>query len=447
MPIDIPSRKSVSRSLQTYIRSELPELDPTPERRSKIGALAKSVASAMHDWYVALKDYADKQPFPQTATGKFLTQGWWRDITKLDPLPASAARGTVVFRGVSGAVIPAQTVLQANGVQFRTETATTVSLQTVNASSLTFDVSRGLAVFQADQPHLLATGISVEISGAAPAEFNGTFTITASGDSEFTYAPTAAPAIQSANGNPVFTAIYGACVVSATDVGELTNISAGGTAAVTGSIVGVDPTALVCFGGLSGGTDVETPEAYRSRVLKALGTDFGMFTGDEIEIVARTVPGVTRVWVKKATLGGTNGVQEGQVKIAFVRDGEVNIFPTSAEVIAVRDKITTLLVPAHTSPDDVFVMSPIARPTNVRLSIVPDTVSMRAAIIDGLRQYFEEQADYEKTVNVVDLHCVARSVIDPVSRTKLTSYSIAEPTIDVTMAANELPTLGTVVFE
>ena len=72
----------------------LPNLDPTPARRSKIGAWVKSLASALFDWYVALKDYGDHEPFPQTARGDFLYNGWWRPLTKLNPIPAAPSRGS-----------------------------------------------------------------------------------------------------------------------------------------------------------------------------------------------------------------------------------------------------------------------------------------------------------------------------------------------------------------
>lgn len=447
MPLQIPARKDVSNTLETYVRGELPTLDPTPKRRSKIGGWVKSLAGSLFDWYVALKDYADHEPFPQTARGDFLMKGWWRDITKLNPIAAAPSRGIIAITGTSGTAIPAMTEFQGNGFTYKTDSAVTILPQSIRPDTLIYDSGSGLCVAEFTEPHFLAVGMSITVSGAAQSDYNGTFGVVSIGDDlEVAYKPASAPGTTPATGSPLIAATWAAATVTAQTVGMQTNIGNGGTLALVTSISGVDTTAIATFGGVSGGTDDEKEDAYRLRILKALGTDFGAFTGDEIEIVARTVAGVTRVWVKRATLGGTNGVYEGQVKVAFMRDGDTNPFPTTQEVNDVKAKIIANCMTSNTAEDDVIVRAPIRHDINVSVSITPDSTAMRSAVKAALTQFFGEAVDYEKTVALIDLQCTLRGLIDPVTRARLTAFSVASPSADVTMADNEMPTLGTVTF-
>ena len=447
MPLSIPTRKGVSQSLQTYVRSELPNLDPTPDRRSKIGAWVKSLASALFDWYLALKDYADHDPFPQTARGQFLLNGWWRALTHLDPIAAAPARGMITLTGPAGTTIPAGTRLSGNGTTYTIDTATSVVAQTVTVASLSYDTIRNLCIVETSGAHQLATGLTITVTGASLAPYNGAFQITVTSDSELTYVPTTAPATTPAVGTIGVASVWASATVTASSTGAATNISGGGTLTVTDSIPGIASTAITTFGGISGGSNIETTEAYRARILKALGTDFGAFTGDEIELVARSVAGVTSVFVNKATLNGTNGVYEGQVKIAFLRDNDATIFPSAQNVADVKSVIVANIMTAHTAPEDVIVVSPIPRTVNFHfVSITPDTVSMRAAIRFQLMQFFAEAVSYETVIAALDYQCAIKSTYDSARRQALTAFTLDMPIGDIVTLTNELPVLGTVTF-
>jgi hypothetical protein len=204
MGLKIPARRDVVAALQSYVRTYLPELDPSTERRSYIGGKVKSLGSALHDWYVALKRYADNEPFPQTASRPFLLNGWWRDITKLNPNAAAPARGTVVLLGTTGTIIDAGTLLDANGVSYSMDRSATIVTQSLRAISLTRNGS--VAIFETSEPHHLATGMTVTISGATQAEYNGSFEITATADNELTYVITGTPATP-ATGTPLLSGV------------------------------------------------------------------------------------------------------------------------------------------------------------------------------------------------------------------------------------------------
>jgi uncharacterized phage protein gp47/JayE len=444
MPLNIPTRKGVSRSLDAYVRTELPSLDPTPERGSKISGWAKSLASALFDWYVALKDYADHEPFPQTARGEFLRNGWWRPLTKLDPIPAAPARGTVAVIGAAGTVIPAGTRFSANGVTFVSEAAVSIVTQPISVASMVFDGTQ--VIVETTGAHLLATGMSVVVSGASPAQFNGTVTVSVTAENELTYRPTTAPLVGPATGGTIL-ATWAAVTVEADALGRGTNVSSGGTLQLLDTISGVGSSPRATFGGIQGGADAETAEAYRARILAALGTDYGAFTGDEIEQVARTVPGVTRVWVTKATLFGANGVNEGQVRVAFLRDNDADPFPSAQEVADVKRAIVNTCMTAHTAEEDIIVQSPTRRPIDFTFgSITPDTVGMRAAIRAQLGQLFREGVDYGRPVTVDEYRCAIKAAYDSGRRQGLASFALAAPTGDIAVSGTELPVLGAVTF-
>lgn len=445
MPLQIPNRQRVVAGLQGYSREALPELDPSTSRRSFIGGLIKSVASALHDWYVALKRYADNEPFPQRASSPFLRNGWWRDVTKLAPYDASPATGRVVITGTDGTIIPAGTEMVGSNVAYRVETSTAIVAQSLNAASLTR--SGSTAIFETTGEHFLASGMSVTISGATQTDYNGTRTITVTAANEFTFDLGDVTPATPATGTPVASATWAVAEIIADQTGQATNLDAGSTLSISNPPSGADAQAVVTFGEIGGGSDAETTESYRSRILKALGTDFGMFTADEIEIVAKSVPGVTRVWVRKATLDGTNGVYDGQVKIAFMRDLDANPYPSSSEVEVVREKIHDMIMPANTAPEDVMVASPDKMEVDIEIdSLVPNTASMRRAVVARLEQFFGESVEYATDIPRDAILCAIRETYDREGRAKVSSFTLSAPSVDVTVGANELPALGEVTF-
>lgn len=444
MSLSIPSRREIVAALQSYVRADLPELDPTTGRRSFIGGLVKSLGSALHDFYVKLKRYADSEPFPQTASKPFLMAGWWRDITKLDPNPAAAAAGRVVITGTSGTILDAGSGISGSGADYTTTQSAVVVTQSLVASSLTR--SGTTAIFETGEPHYLASGMTVTISGATQTEYNVTAVITVTAANELTFQVAGSP-VTPATGTPKLSASWANVDIVCTTAGPNGNVDAGQSLSIDSPPAGLATEARVTFGAIAGGTDAESVEAYRARVLKALGTDFGTFTGDEIEIIAKSVPGVTRVFVRKATLDASNGVAEGQVRVAFMRDGDANPFPSAQEVTTVKDKILLLAMPAHTAGEDVIVESPTPLPVAVTFtSITPNTASMRRAIQAKLAQFFREGVAFGATVTEDEYRCAIKDTYDREAGTALRAFALSTPTGDIAVAANEMPTLGTITF-
>ncbi|MDX2308090.1 MAG: baseplate J/gp47 family protein [Hyphomicrobium sp.] len=443
MGLQIPDRAAVVATLATYVRAFVPGLDPSTSRRSYIGGKVKSLGSALHDWYVALKKYADHEPHPQTATEDFFAAGWWIAITKLPRNAAAGARGRAVFTGTNGTLIPDGLALNANGQAYTVDAASAVVTQSLVIQSLTR--SGTTAIAETSEPHYLATGMTVAISGATQSAYNVTAPITVTADNEFTYTVAGSPTTP-ATGSPILSGTWGTADISADVLGPAGNIDGGGSLSIPVPPPGLDATVRVTFGGIAGGTNEEDLEEWRERVLKALGTDFGAFTADEIEIVARQVAGVTRVWVVKATLLGSNGVNEGQVKVAFMRDGDADPFPSSTEVATVKAAIVDQIMTAHTAEEDVIVLSPTPLAVNIAVTLVPNTASMRAAVEARLQQMFLEVATFGQNLPLDAIRCAIHGTYDAQSRTTLKSFTLTTPSANVTVGANELPRLGTITW-
>lgn len=447
MPIEIPSRQDTTGALQAYVRAALPDLDPTVTgRRGFIGGLVKSLASALHDWYVKLKRYGDREPFPQTATGQFLTNGWWADITGLTRNAAAAAQGRVVITGTAGTILPAGATLEASGRAYTTDASAAVVAQWLILASLTRSGTTAIAETASD--HYLASGMTVTIAGADQAEYNGSVVITVTADNEFTYAVSGSPASPATTATSLTVAgAWGNALITAEATGAETNLDAAQSLVIDSPPTGLDGVAIVTFGAIGGGTDLEDLEDYRERVLEALGTDFGLFSAAEIKIVAKQIAGVTRVWVREATLDGTNGVYEGQCKIYFVRDDDANIFPSSSESAEVRDHIFATILPAHTAEEDVTVSAPVRLEVDFGFSaITPDTPSMRAAIRAALEQFFLEAVDLGEDISEDAYRCAIFAAYDSERRQALKSFTLSVPVGTITVANDELPVLGEITF-
>lgn len=452
MPIEITDEQSQVRQMQSNVRAELPNLDPSTEKASFITGLAIAFAKGVHHFMMALQDFANRQVHPQTATGSVLFRGWWTALTSIQRAPITAAQGYVIAIGEAGAIIPLDATFSANGLSYVTTASSTVLNQTVRASTLTF--SNGTAIFETVSSHGLASGQEFTISGALDEAYNGVFEITVTAENEFTYTPTSNPVVAAGSGT-LAAAAFAKVPVRCETSGQESNID-GGSITFDTAIEDVESSALVTFGGISGGTDLEEQEPFRERLLDALASTLGVFTADEIRDVVKNIPGVTRVWIRKAQIDPENGwPDEGQTKILFMRDDDANPFPSSQEVEAVRAELISKLLPAHSAEEDLIVIAP----TPVKIdfsfnSISPDSASMRLAITNQLDQFFEENigigADLPKRSHsdllIMDLNCAIKNTIDLETGQSLNSFDLATPSSDTTTDPDSLPTLGTVSF-
>lgn len=381
-----------------------------------------------------------KQLFPQTATDEYL-ESWasWFGITRKDPVKAE---GYVVFTGVTSTAIPISTLIQkADGTQYETQVASTISAQSIGISTLTRSGTTATATTSSN--HNLATGLSVTISGASQSEYNITATITVISNTQFTYTISGSPATP-ATGTILagFTSAY--VLVKASDYGVLGNSASGSQLNLVSPIIDVDDNCFVTYDGLSGGLDAESDDQLRVRLRDRCSNFTAPFTQSGLPVFIRErISGITRVWVQTATPSA------GYVTIYFTRDDDINIIPNSTQVNAVKSAIIdvdTGIKPANTPDSYVVVASPTPVSINVTFSALsPNTVAMQTAITEALTDYFKSSSvNVGGDITVNEISALIYGITDEDGNTP--TFTITTPSTTTAIADTELAILGTITY-
>ena len=221
--------------------------------------------------------------------------------------------------------------------------------------------------------------------------------------------------------------------VSAAKAGAASDAAAGTTLSFVSPVPGVDSTATVAAGGLTGGADEESDDALRARLLERLRQP--PHGGAELDYIrwAKEIAGVTRVWVFAQKFG------EGTVGVTFVRDDESPIIPDAAELQTVQDYIDD---PARRPvPAKVTVYGLTAVAQNFDIRVLPDTTAVRAAAQGELEDLLEREATPGGTIK-------ASRISEAISKAAgETSHTIIAPAGDITVATDEIAVPGTFTWE
>lgn len=450
MPLNYPQYDDLVSQIIAEYRRQLPQVDPTVEG-SWSGAFMKGTAALAQTVLLVIRDL-EIQLFPQTATDEFLDL--WGGYEGLERLTATQASGPIAITGTAGTIIPAGTLLSsATGLQYETLTSASIETGIDTLESLTRQGSIATATTSAS--HNLATGQSVTISGADQNDYNGTFSITVTSETEFQYTVTGSPTTP-ATGFIGYSVTFASVEVLSLDTGSDTNLSNGATLNFVSEITGADTTALVAFGGVTGGTDDEDEESYRARILLSRRSQAGVFTEDQIKLAALGVAGNTRAFVIKPTAtvcdAGTGFAGmlpiPGQVAVYILRDDDPDIIPSPAILATTKQAIIDNgKLPAHTSEVDVFVLAPDTVIVNFDfLAMDPDTTTMRTAVENQIRAFFADSVDFETDVTEASYLGAIQSTQDLQTGEFIKSFTLTNPLGDVTVGDGEIAIAGTVVF-
>lgn len=458
MPLIIPTSKEIDTQGQSYVRAEVPELSAIARRGSFVSGLTTSFFLSVHGLYRAFKRFADFEPWPQTASEGFFKIGWWLDITGLTRNQPSPAQGYCVITGTSGSIIAAGAALSSGGKSYTTDTAATVVSQSLAGTSSSTHPTIGR--FVTGSPHNLASGMTLTFSGCVDDSLNGTFAIRVVDATTIEYDLATELVGTPLQPNPRALGSWGNVRISATETGADSNLTSGAPITITSPPAGMDATARVTFDGLADGSALETLESWRARVLQGLATDFGTFSADEIRIVAKTVTGVTRVFVRKpvryedwqnesqvinGVIVATGYPIEGRTRIAFLRENDADPIPSAAEVEQVRAKIHSVLLPAHMLPEDCEVLAPQRYGLQVRfLSLTPDTPGMRVSVRNHLLEFLAAKGSWGGVLQIEDLRCAIREAYDEDTGRGLDRFELDTPTLDITLPVDAYPVLASI---
>lgn len=220
--------------------------------------------------------------------------------------------------------------------------------------------------------------------------------------------------------------------VTASEAGADGNTAAAATLSLVSPIAGVQGTATVGAGTLSGGADDETPESLLTRLLQRVQNPPEGGADHDYERWALERPGVTRAWIYRAWLGA------GTVGIAFVYDDRADIIPTEQDV---ADMQAYLEAPSRgPSTADIIAFAPVPDPIDPDITLTPDTESIRAAVIAELKDFLRRDA---KPGGTLRLSRIGEAISIAAGEDYHTLNSPAET---ITAAAGHMPVLGDVTW-
>lgn len=420
--------KSIFTDLANDVKNLINKSNPF-KLRSLTKAILTAFAGKLWHYYSQIQELID-QNFDDTRTGTYLVrEASDYGITKKE---ATVATGQISVTGTPGTVIPDLTKFNFNDLVYKVDGNTTITNKT-KAVNINYDTGVVTVVFTDD--HNLGTGQELTISGATPAELNGTFEVSVINAQTLQYeagvAGTGATTGNASYDNAV-------CTVNSEDYGEESNRESGEELDIGTGIVGVDSQAVVTYNGIIGGTDEEDEEELRSRLQQRKKNPASFFNESQVESILRENVLVDRVFIDRVT------PSVGFAQIYFVK--EDNEIPSSAEVNEVKDYFEPYL-PINDDYSNIGLQAPTALTTNFNfVSIDPDTPTMQTAIEDNLDAFFKDKTEVGKTITEEVYRGVIINTVDPDSLTPLNNFNLITPVGDIAPTTGELPVLGTVTF-
>ncbi|MBN9093018.1 baseplate J/gp47 family protein [Pandoraea pnomenusa] len=218
--------------------------------------------------------------------------------------------------------------------------------------------------------------------------------------------------------------------LAAVDEGVLGNLDEGTELTSVSPIEGVSDKAYVGEGGISGGTDIESIESLRARVVRTYRVVPRGGKPDDYVTWALEVPGITRAWCVRNFLGA------GTVGVYIMRDGDADPFPTEEQC----DVVAAYIEAQRPTCPEVYVMAPKNRPVPMTIDLTPDTAEMRVAVTAALDEVFRAEADLG--VTLIRSHLTAAISGAPGED----DHKLLVPAENVECAVNELPTPGVITW-
>ena len=231
-----------------------------------------------------------------------------------------------------------------------------------------------------------------------------------------------------------------AAIIVAVEAGLDSNLDDGSTVSLVSPVSGVQTDAIVDTTAIEGEA-LEPIEDYRVRVIaKKQNPPAGGNTADYIAF-AKTVTGVTRVWVYPQNFG------QCTVGLTFVEDGEVPIIPTEAKRLEVQAAVEAL----QPVSVDLTVFIPTDTPINPVIALKPNTLEVQAAVTQELEDMLRREANARGGFKKVDEQYDGKIELSKINESISIAageedHNLISPTGDVVPLVGGIVTLGTPVF-
>ena len=213
--------------------------------------------------------------------------------------------------------------------------------------------------------------------------------------------------------------------------GTLGNADAGLLLTLVQPVVGVAETFTVLAPGVTGGTNRESLESLRSRVIRSYKVIPHGGDADDYVTWALECAGVTRAWTVKNYMG------PGTVGVFFVRDGDAVIIPDANEIAVVQ----TYLQTKAPVTAEVYALAPVLKAVNYVIHLTPDTTAVRQAVTAQLADLHAREAGLGSTLLISHI----REAVSGAQGE--TDNVVVAPTADVNANANQLLTVGNITWQ
>lgn len=217
--------------------------------------------------------------------------------------------------------------------------------------------------------------------------------------------------------------------VTAKLAGQSGNAVVGTQLTLTSTVANINALSTVVTE-LSGGSDVEKYEQWRTRILARIRKPPQGGNVDDYVAWALQVPGVTRAWVYQKEQGA------GTVVVRFVRDDDASPIPDAAEVAAVQQ----LLDVFRPVTVNLSVVAPVAVLQNFSIQLTPDTPVTRAKVTAELADLYRREAVPGGTMLLTH----QREAISIAEGE--TDHVLISPVANQTHLVGQLPMLGNITW-
>jgi uncharacterized phage protein gp47/JayE len=244
-------------------------------------------------------------------------------------------------------------------------------------------------------------------------------------------------------------------IVAAVD-GAATNCDAGTPIAIDTPIAGLNSSGTVVAAvagsnaGCTGGADQELEDALRTRMLAKYRAPPQGGSAADYQQWAMAVPGVSRAWVQPFGMGpgsvivrpmfddanaadggfpqGTDGVASGETRGTVATGDQLTV----ANYIWTLQPVTAL----------VYVAAPVAHPIDVVLvDLDPDDPDLEAEIVAAIDDMYLPKATIGGTIWPSDIY---EAIL---ATPGINHFTMTQPALPITVAAGELPIMGTLTVE
>ena len=220
--------------------------------------------------------------------------------------------------------------------------------------------------------------------------------------------------------------------VTAQEEGAQGDTAGGVSLRLVGYLAGVDAVATVETEGLAGGADPESDDSLRQRLLARIQQPPAGGAQHDYVAWALQVPGIAKAYCYPQRMGlGTVGIA------VLAEDGQGGwTIPDQAAVDAVAEYIE----PLRPVTAEVYVFAPQAAPLDFDIRVTPDTSQVRAAVEAELADLIQRESEPEGTLLISHI----REAISIAAGES--DHTLISPTQNVSAAAGEIITMGTVTW-